>query len=93
MRNNLAFITSINAAKLRLLSELGEGNKKTSNFDASKSHHKTYKTCKTSMNLVAAPQPCRRREAAGWHASPTLETSFAGFESFVQKHLIIKTSC
>ena len=52
MSNNLAFITSINAAKLRLLSELGEGNKKTSNFDASKSHHKTYKTCKTSMKMT-----------------------------------------
>ena len=52
MSNNLDFITSINAAKLRLLSELDEGNKKTSNFDASKSHHKTYKTCKTSMKMT-----------------------------------------
>jgi hypothetical protein len=31
----------------------------------------------------------RRRKAAGWRASPTLETSFAGFESFVQKQLKI----
>ena len=69
MNNNLAFITSINAAKLRLLSELGEGNEKTSIFDAKKSHHKTYKTCKTSIKTLATPQPCRRREAAGWRAS------------------------
>ena len=33
MSNNLAFITSINAAKLRLLYELGEENEKTSIFD------------------------------------------------------------
>ena len=31
---------------------MGEGNKKTSNFEASKSHHKTYKTCKTSMKMT-----------------------------------------
>ena len=86
MSNNLAFITSINAAKLRLLSELGEGNKKTSNFDASKSHHKTYKTCKTLMNMLAAPQPCRRREAAGWRASPTPTKGFEGFVCFLTKN-------
>jgi hypothetical protein len=34
-------------------------------------HHKTYKTCKTSIKTLAAPQPCRRREAAGWRASHT----------------------
>ena len=34
MSNNLVFITSINAAKLRLLSELEDGNEKTFIFDA-----------------------------------------------------------
>ena len=60
MSNNLAFIISINAAKLRLLSELSEGNEKTSIFDAMKYHHKTFKTYKTLMKVGAAPQPCRR---------------------------------
>ncbi|MBR7024338.1 MAG: hypothetical protein IKI09_12850 [Bacteroidales bacterium] len=86
MSNNLAFITSINAAKLRLLSELDEGNEKTYIFEAMKYHHKTYKTCKTSMNMLAAPQPCRRREAAGWRASPTPTKGFEGFACFVTKN-------
>ena len=34
MSSNLVFIISINAAKLRLLLELGEGSKKTFIFDA-----------------------------------------------------------
>jgi NTP pyrophosphatase (non-canonical NTP hydrolase) len=52
MSNNLAFITSINAAKLRLLSELSQRNEKSFIFDAMKYHHKTYKTCKTSMKMT-----------------------------------------
>jgi hypothetical protein len=33
--------------------------------------HKTYKTCKTILQGVAATQPCRRRKAAGWQLSLT----------------------
>jgi hypothetical protein len=32
---------------------------------------------------MAAAQPCRRREAAGWHASHNQENGFAGFVGFV----------
>ena len=41
------------------------------------------------QNFVeAAPQLCRRREAAGWRASRNFEKGFDGFESFVtKKHL------
>ena len=46
MSNNLAFITSINAAKLRLLSELEDGNEKTSIFDATNSITKPTKHAK-----------------------------------------------
>ena len=31
--------------------------------------HKTYKTCKTILQGVAATQPCRRRKAASWQLS------------------------
>ena len=32
-------------------------------------YHKTYKTCKTFLQGVAATQPCRRRKAASWQLS------------------------
>ena len=32
---------------------------------------------------VAAPQPCRRREAAGWRASLSKKNGFEGFVGFV----------
>ena len=34
---------------------------------------------------VAATQPCRRREAAGWLASPNKQTGFESFAGFVTK--------
>ena len=34
-------------------------------------------------NLIAASQPRRRWEAAGWHASHNKTNGFEGFESFV----------
>ena len=34
---------------------------------------------------MAAPQPCRRRKAAGWRAFHNQEKSFVCFASFVRK--------
>ncbi len=54
-------------------------------------YHKTDKTCKTMYkskeNSKAAPQPCRRREAAGWLASHNPKKDFDGFAGFVKKQL------
>ena len=50
MSNNLAFITSINAAKLRLLSELGEGNENSPNFTPSKLIIMTIKEAQTAVD-------------------------------------------
>ena len=50
MSNNLAFITSINAAKLRLLSELSQRNEKSTNFTPSKHHNMTLKEAQTAVD-------------------------------------------
>ena len=34
---------------------------------------------------IAAPQPCRRRKAAGWRAFPNTKSVLLGFEGFVTK--------
>ena len=36
----------------------------------------------------AAPQPCRRRKAAGWRAFLDQEKGFGGFASFVKINAI-----
>ena len=50
MSNNLAFITSINAAKLRLLSELSQRNEKSTNFTPSKHHNMTLKEAQAAVD-------------------------------------------
>ena len=37
-------------------------------------------------NPMAAPQPCRRRKAAGWRAFLKPEIGFVGFVGFVKKN-------
>ena len=36
---------------------------------------------------MAAPQPCRRWEAAGWRASHNPKNGFEGFAGFVTKEI------
>lgn len=50
MSNNLAFITSINAAKLRLLSELSQRNEKSTNFTPSNQRKMTIKEAQTAVD-------------------------------------------
>ena len=50
MSNNLAFITSINAAKLRLLSELSQRIEKSTNFTPSKHHNMTLKEAQAAVD-------------------------------------------
>jgi hypothetical protein len=40
---------------------------------------------KSKEKRLAAPQPCRRREAAGWRASHNPKNGFEGFAGFVTK--------
>ena len=42
---------------------------------------------KSKENSKAAPQPCRRREAAGCIASHNPKKGFDGFAGFVKKQL------
>ena len=50
MSNNLTFITSINAAKLRLLSELSQRNEKSTNFTPSNQRKMTIKEAQTAVD-------------------------------------------
>lgn len=50
MSNNLAFITSINAAKLRLLSELSQRNEKSTNFTPSNQRKMTIKEAQNAVD-------------------------------------------
>ena len=46
----------------------------------------------SKITVRAAPQPCRRREAAGWRASQTLKKGFVGFAGFVTKQIDNQTT-